>query len=51
MLISLKYTKKNIDFPGIYGKSKKKYKKGAKMNKKQLVAKISSSMNLRKADA
>ena len=29
----------------------KKYKKGAKMNKKQLVAKISSSMNLSKADA
>ena len=30
---------------------KKRYKKGAKMNKKQLVAKISSSMNLSKADA
>ena len=30
---------------------KKQHKKGAKMNKKQLVAKISSSMNLSKADA
>ena len=29
----------------------KKAQKGAKMNKKQLVAKISSSMNLSKADA
>ena len=51
MLISLKYTKKNIDFTCIYEKSKKKHIKGAKMNKKQLVAKISSSMNLSKADA
>ena len=55
MLISLINTKKNVDFPSIYGKSKKKHKKwlkkGAKMNKKQLVAKISSSMNLSKADA
>ena len=30
---------------------KKTHKEGAKMNKKQLVAKISSSMNLSKADA
>ena len=30
---------------------KKKAQKGAKMNKKQLVAKISSTMNLSKADA
>ena len=51
MLISLKYTKKNIDFPYICEKSKKKHRKGAKMNKKQLVAKISSSMSLSKADA
>ena len=51
MLISLKYTKKNIDFPYIYEKSKKHSKKGAKMNKKQLVTKISSSLNLSKADA
>ena len=50
MLISLLYTKKSVDFTGICEKSKK-YKKGAKMNKKQLVAKISSSMNLSKADA
>ena len=51
MLISFKNTKKNVDFPSIYEKSKKKHKKGAKMNKKQLVGKISSSMNLSKADA
>ncbi len=51
MLISSKNTKINVDFPSIYAKSKKKHKKGAKMNKKQLVAKISSSMNLSKADA
>ena len=51
MLISLKYTKISVDFPTICGKSKKKHKKGAKMNKKQLIAKISSSMNLSKADA
>ncbi len=51
MLISYLYTKKIVDFLSIYGKSKKKHKKGAKMNKKQLVAKISSSMNLSKADA
>ena len=51
MLISYEYTKKNVDFPYIYEKSKKSTKKGAKMNKKQLVAKISSSMNLSKADA
>ena len=50
MLISLTYTKKNVDFTRICEKSKK-YKKGAKMNKKHLVAKISSSMNLSKADA
>ena len=51
MLISLKDTKKHVDFPYICEKSKKKHKKGAKMNKKQLVGKISSSMNLSKADA
>ena len=51
MLIFLLYTKKNVDFPRICEKSKKSHKKGAKMNKKQLVAKISSSMNLSKADA
>ena len=51
MLISLQNTKKNVDFPRIYGKSKKNIIKRAKMNKKQLVAKISTSMNLSKADA
>ena len=51
MLISLIYTKKNVDFPNICEKSKKKHKEGAKMNKKQLVGKISASMNLSKADA
>ena len=51
MLISLQNTKKNVDFPRIYGKSKKSIIKRAKMNKKQLVAKISASMNLSKADA
>ena len=51
MLISLQNTKKNVDFTRIYGKSKKSIIKRAKMNKKQLVAKISSSMNLSKADA
>jgi DNA-binding protein HU-beta len=51
VLISLQNTKKNVDFPRIYGKSKKSIIKRAKMNKKQLVAKISASMNLSKADA
>ena len=51
MLISLKTTKKSVDFIGICENSKKKHKKGAKMNKKQLVSKISASMNLSKADA
>ena len=51
MLISLKTTKKNVDFIGICENSTKKHKKGAKMNKKQLVSKISASMNLSKADA
>ena len=51
MLISYKNTKKNVDFHCIYDRTKKRDKKGAKMNKKQLVAKISSSMNLSKADA
>ena len=51
MLISYNNTKKNVDFISIYEKSKKKHRKGAKMNKKQLVAKISSNMNLSKADA
>ena len=47
----LKNHQKNVDFHRIYDRSKKSDKKGAKMNKKQLVAKISSSMNLSKADA
>ena len=51
VLISLMNTKKSVDFPDICENSQKKHKKGAKMNKKQLVAKISSSMNLSKADA
>ena len=51
VLISLQNTKKNVDFPRIYGKSKKSIIKRAKMNKKQLVAKISASMDLSKADA
>jgi DNA-binding protein HU-beta len=51
VLISYIATKKTVDFPVIFDKGKKKHKKGAKMNKKQLVAKISSSMNLSKADA
>jgi DNA-binding protein HU-beta len=51
VLISLISTKKNVDFPYIYEKKKKKHKKEAKMNKKQLVGKISASMNLSKADA
>jgi len=51
VLISFYYTEKNIDFTDIYVKSKKTTKKGVKMNKKQLVAKISTSMNLSKADA
>ena len=51
MLISLIGTKKNVDFLYVCEKSKKKHNKGAKMNKKQLVAKISTSMNLSKADA
>ena len=51
MLISLVSAKKNVDFLDIYEKSKKRHKKGAKMNKKQLVGKISSSMNMNKADA
>jgi DNA-binding protein HU-beta len=51
VLISLIATKKNVDFPCIYGKSRKKHKKEAKMNKKQLIGKISASMNLSKADA
>ena len=37
-------------FP-IFVRKEKCYGKGAKMNKKQLVTKISSSMNLSKADA
>ena len=51
MLISWKDTKKNVDFFNIYEKSTKKHRKGAKMNKKQLIGKISSSMSLSKADA
>ena len=44
MLISLINTKKYVDFPSIYAKSKKTYKKGAKMNKKQLIAKITGQV-------
>ena len=51
MLISFWNTKKNVDFLSIYDRNKKGIKKGAKMNKKQLIGKISSSMNLSKADA
>ena len=51
MYLFCQNTKKNVDFPSIYEKSKKKHKKGAKMNKKQLVGKISSSLSLSKADA
>jgi len=51
VLISEITTKKTVDFPSICVKSRKKHKKGAKMNKKQLVAKISTSMSLSKADA
>ena len=51
VLISYLDTKKSVDFTSIYEKSKKTTKKRGKMNKKQLVAKISSSMNLSKADA
>ncbi len=50
MLISFKITKKNVDLMPVYGKSKNIKKRG-KMNKKQLVGKISSAMNLSKADA
>ena len=51
MLISLSHTKKSVDLLSIYAKSEKSTKKEAKMNKKQLIAKISSSMNVSKADA
>jgi len=51
VLISLRYTKKIVDFPCICEKSTKKHRKGAKMNKKQLIGKISASMDLSKADA
>ena len=47
----LKNHQKNVDFHRIYDRSKKSDKKGAKMNKKQLITKISASMNLSKADA
>ena len=51
MLISYTDTKKTVDFLSICEKSKKIHRKGAKMNKKQLIGKISSSMSLSKADA
>ena len=51
MLISFLDTKKDVDLLEFCEKSKKSTKKEAKMNKKQLVGKISSSMNLSKADA
>ena len=51
VLISFIDTKKNVDLLNICAKSKKEHKKGAKMNKKQLITKISSSMNFSKADA
>ena len=49
--ISRKTLKKMLIFLLFVRRVKKDHKKGAKMNKKQLVAKISSSMNLSKADA
>ena len=51
VLINTKTTKKNVDFYRIYDRSKKSDKKGAKMNKKQLVNKIATSLNQSKADA
>ena len=51
VLISYIATKKTVDFPVIFDKGTKKHTKGAKMNKKQLISKISSSMSLSKADA
>ena len=51
MLISCKNTKNNVDFTCIYVNKLELNKKEAKMNKKQLIAKISSSMNLSKVDA
>ena len=51
VLISLLSTKKMLILRTFIEKSKKSTKNEAKMNKKQLVAKISSSMNLSKADA
>ena len=51
MLISFIDTKKNVDLLDVCANSQKKYKKEAKMNKKQLITKISSTMNFSKADA
>ena len=51
MLISFLNTKKSVDFISICEKSLKSTNNEAKMNKKQLVGKISASMNLSKADA
>ena len=51
VLISQTNTKNNVDFLSIYEKSKKNHKKRGQMNKKQLIAKIATSMNLNKADA
>ena len=51
VLINTKTTKKNVDFAGFCVKTKKINEKGAKMNKKQLVNKIATSLNQSKADA
>ena len=51
VLINTKATKKNVDFAGFCVKTKKINEKGAKMNKKQLVNKIATSLNQSKADA
>ena len=51
MYINVKYTKKTIDFLSFYDKSKQIDKKGAKMNKKQLMNKTASALNQSKADA
>ena len=51
VLINTKTTKKNVDFTGFCVKTKKTNEKGAKMNKKQLVNKIATSLNQSKADA
>ena len=46
-----KYTNKTIDFLSFYGKSKIINENEAKMNKKQLMNKIATTLNQSKADA